>query len=127
MMMQPYGPGEALQPQWDRSAYNPYQAALWDAFSDVYAANVFGFGHCRLATPGRSFNNAAFETWRAKCIAQWAREAVRTVGTRGLEVTDMSDALWLALYERMEAAAPFKPAPPLQATPQQASEYWDDD
>ena len=126
-IMQPYGPGDPLQRNWNRSQYNPYQEALWEAFDDVYHANAFGFGHCRMATPGRAFNNAAFETWRDKICAQWEREAVRTIGTRGLEADDMPEALWLALYERMEAAAPLKPAAPPQATPQQASEYWDDD
>ena len=125
--MQPYLPGEMVTRQWDKTQYSTYQAALWEAFDEIYHANAFGFGHCRMATPGRAFNNAAFETWREKCVAQWAREAVRTVGTRGLKVEDMTDALWLALYERMEAAAPLKPPAPPQATPQQASEYWDDD
>lgn len=90
------------------SGYSPWQEALWQAMNDVYYAAVYGYGHTRQASPGRAFDMQAFESWKAKVVAAWAQESVRDAGTRGADMEEIPDSLWLYWYERVLDAEPLK-------------------
>jgi hypothetical protein len=102
----PHFPGVTTQRQFE--GYDAYQEALWKAFEDTYFSRVGGYEHTRMPSPGKEFDEAKFEAWRAKAINAWASEATRDAKTRGITKDDMTDQLWLSLYERMLAAQALK-------------------
>jgi len=107
----PHIPGVHVNRAYQASGYSPYQAALWEAFTDTYYSRAYGFGHTRMPTPGAQFNQREYEAWITKATAAWARESTRDANTRGLNRGDMPEELWLYLYERLLDARVQFPGP----------------
>ena len=87
------------------SGYTPYQECLWQAFDDFYFADVGGYGHTRMPTPGKIIepilsHQLDFSGWKERVIEQWAKESKRDKGTKSLEGNEIPDNLWYYLYER---------------------------
>lgn len=105
----PQFPGYTTLRQFE--GYDPYQQALWEAFEDMFYARVGGYRHTRMPSPGRRFDQDAFNAWKAKAIKAWQSEATRDAKTRGITEGDMDASQWLCLYERLLDAAQFKEQP----------------
>jgi len=87
------------------SGYTPYQECLWQAFDDFYFADVGGYGHTRMPTPGKIIeptlpNQLDLSGWKERVIDRWTKEARRDKDTKSLNVDEISDNLWYYLYER---------------------------
>ena len=87
------------------SGYTTYQECLWQAFDDFYFADVGGYGHTRMPTPGKIIeptlsHQLDFSGWKELVIDRWAKEATRDKATKNLDVNEISDNLWYYLYER---------------------------
>lgn len=96
-------PGSAIKRSF--SGYTTYQEYLWQAFDDFYFADVGGYGHTRMPTPGKAIgptfsHQLEFSGWKELVIERWGKEASRDKATKGLDVTEISDHLWYYLYER---------------------------
>ena len=87
------------------TGYTTYQEYLWQAFDDFYFADVGGYGHTRMPTPGKIIeptlsHQLDFSGWKEFVIDRWAKEATRDRATKNLDVNEISDNLWYYLYER---------------------------
>ena len=87
------------------NTYNPFQRALWEAFSDFYCADVGGYSGMRMPTPGKSMEpsksyNLDFNDWKKRVIERWEAESKRDGRTKGGISEEFSDNLWYYLYER---------------------------
>lgn len=105
-MTNPYVPGQTTKRQFNN--YSPYQEAMWQAMADTFYANLGGYGHTRLPTPGKAIDLAGFFAWQEKVVSAWEGESHRDVDTVGMKEGDMPGHLWLYWYERMVAAAPLQ-------------------
>ena len=112
MMTSPHIPGTVSSLAFHRNTYNPYQWALWVALEDSYYADVGGYAACRMPTPGRKLDMERFRNWQATMVRQFAYESsqARGEGTKGLEIADWPENLWLYCYERMVDADHLKAA-----------------
>ena len=101
----PFPPGIIVRRPYSPSSYNDHQWALWQAFNDVYYAQVYGFGETRQASPCVLLDRGRFEAWRQKVLAGWRQEAGRDRRTSSPgNVEDIPDPLWLYWYQRVLAA-----------------------
>ena len=96
-------PGAAIKRLF--TGYTPYQECLWQAFDDFYFADVGGYGHTRMPTPGKIIeptlsHQLDLSGWKERVIDRWDKEATRDKATKGLDVNEISDNLWYYLYER---------------------------
>ena len=87
------------------TGYTTYQEYLWQAFDDFYFADVGGYGHTRMPTPGKIIeptlsHQLDFSGWKELVIDRLAKEATRDKATKNLDVNEISDNLWYYLYER---------------------------
>ena len=103
-MTPPFAPGTTSHRTWDRTCYDARQWALWQAFEDSYYSAVGNYSHCRKPLPGAPLDMARFETWQRKLVLAWDKESMRDTNTRGIDVADWPQDLWLYLYQRMLGA-----------------------
>ena len=87
------------------TGYTPYQECLWQAFDDFYFADVGGYGHTRMPTPGKIIeptlsHQLDLSGWKERVIERWEKEATRDRATKSLDVNEISENLWYYLYER---------------------------
>lgn len=123
----PYQVGQATAQAKTWGEYLPYEDALWQAFSDFYYADHFGFGHCRQPAPGAVVDYAGFEQWKGRLAEEWAREARnRDNGIlQGRDLAELPPGLLESLYERaVDAKTRLKPPPTLQ---QPSPDNWNED
>jgi len=105
-----HSPGAKIKRNFD--GYTGYQECLWQALDDFYFADVGGYGHTRMPTPGKIIgptlsHQLEFSGWKELVIERWSKESVRDRATKGLDAHEISDNLWYYLYERFLDAEPY--------------------
>ena len=105
--------------------YTEYQDALWEALDDFYYADVGGYGHTRLPTPGKIIeptlsHQLEFDGWKELVIKRWDAEAKRDKQTKGIQADEISDNLWYYRYERFLDAEKYY----VQLTPSKEAREW---
>ena len=108
-MTTPHFPGESTSRQYTN--YGSHQEALWQALADSYYADVGGYAHCRMPTPGRKMDMARYNRWLDTMEQRWEFESNRDKHTRGLTRQDWPEGLLQYCYERMVDAALLVPPP----------------
>lgn len=86
------------------AGYTKYLNELLEEFEDFYYSHVGGYGHTRLATPGRNIepniDDMVFDEWKSHVVQRWDAESRRGKGTCGYTEDDISNDLWFFLYEK---------------------------
>ena len=103
MKLSSHKPGAIIKRSF--SGYTPYQECLWKALDDFYFADVGGYGHTRMPTPGKVIeptlpHQLDLSGWKERVIERWDKESGRDRGTKGLDANEIPDNLWYYLYER---------------------------
>ena len=110
----PHMPGEFVNKKF--GSYTEYQEHLWEALDDFFFADVGGYGHTRMPTPGKTLepkytHQLDFSGWKERVIDRWEVEARRDKATRGITEDEIPENLWYYLYERFLDAEQYY-APP---------------
>ena len=89
--MQPFHPpGKVTSRGWTDANYQQAgQDAKQRIISDMAYSHAYGFGATRLPTPGAVIPAAETEKRMQQVADGWKGEAPRTVGTRGLDPTEV--------------------------------------
>ena len=105
----PYRPGGNYQRPVTWGPYNPYQATLWQCYTDAYLAHYYGYADTRQPRPGSVIDPARYAAWKAKMVERQQYEVGRSYGAqRALEVADLPEHLWAHLCQRMLDSEPLQ-------------------
>lgn len=107
----PYSPGTVTEhnptSKYGPNGYPPREAALWDAYADVFYALMYGFDDTRQPDPGEAIDPERYEAWRKKVLdamsaGLWS-SPMPAERPQSIEEM-MPEDLWQYFYQRCLAA-----------------------